>query len=450
MGAESYRPYPAYKDSGVEWLGEIPVHWEVKRLKSFATVQLSNVDKKSQEGQDAVRLSNYVDVYYNESIDNGVDFMLVTATTEQVRRFSLRAGDVLMTKDSETWNDIAVSAVVSEDLPRVLCGYHLAHIRPDGHCDGRFLSRVFAAVGPRDQYHIAANGITRFGLTGDSIRVGVFALPPLPEQRAIAAFLDRETAEIDTLVAKKERLVELLQEKRSALISHAVTKGLDPDVPLKDSGVEWLGEVPVHWEVKRLKHLLVEPLKYGANEPADHTEPTFPRYIRITDIREDGTLREDSFRSIPDEVARPYLLVGGDILFARSGATVGKTFQYDPSWGRAAYAGYLIRARLDEHTVESDFVGYFTQSQAYTDWLLGNFIQATIQNVNAERYASLSIPFPLLSEQRAIAAFLDHETAQIDALVAKVREAIDRLKELRTALISAAVTGKIDVREAAA
>ena len=242
-------PYPDYRDSGVEWLGEIPTHWEVRRLKSFATVQLSNVDKKSQEDQDPVRLSNYVDVYYNERIDDGIDFMPATATTEQIRRFSLRTGDVLITKDSETWTDIAVPAVVSEDLPGVLCGYHLAHIRPDGHCDGRFLSRVFAAVGPRDQYHIAANGITRFGLTGDSIRAGVFALPPLSEQHGIAAFLDRETPRIDALVAKKERLIELLQEKRTALICHAVTKGLDPDVPMKDSGVEWLGEIPAHWEV---------------------------------------------------------------------------------------------------------------------------------------------------------------------------------------------------------
>ena len=224
-------PYAAYKDSGIVWLGKIPAHWVVTRLKSFATVQLSNVDKKSTEGQDAVQLCNYVDVYYNERIDDRVDFMSATATSEQVRRFSLQSGDVLITKDSETWTDIAVPAVVSEDLPGVLCGYHLAHIRPGQHCNGGFLSRLFAAIGPRDQYHISANGITRFGLTGDSIRVGVFALPPVPEQCAIAAFLDRETSRIDALVAKKERLIELLQEKRAALISHTVTRGLDPDVP---------------------------------------------------------------------------------------------------------------------------------------------------------------------------------------------------------------------------
>lgn len=220
-------PYPTYKDSGVEWLGEIPAHWEVRRLKSFASVQLSNVDKKSAEGQDAVRLSNYVDVYYNERIDDGIDFMPATATTEQIRRFSLQAGDVLITKDSETWTDIAVPAVVSEDLPGVLCGYHLAHIKPDGHCDGRFLSRIFAAVGPRDQYHIAANGITRFGLTGDSIRAGVFAFPPLPEQRAITAFLDHETAKIDALIAKVQEAIDRLKELRTALISAAVTGKID-------------------------------------------------------------------------------------------------------------------------------------------------------------------------------------------------------------------------------
>src|SRR5688572_16784437 len=117
------KPYPTYKNSGVEWLGKIPTHWEVKRLKTISAVQLSNVDKKSVEGQEAVRLCNYVDVYYNERITSELEFMAATATSDQVRRFSLRAGDVLITKDSESWSDIAVSAVVAEDLPGVLCGY---------------------------------------------------------------------------------------------------------------------------------------------------------------------------------------------------------------------------------------------------------------------------------------------------------------------------------------
>ena len=190
MSARRFNRYPAYKDSGVEWLGEIPAHWEVKRLKTVATVQLSNVDKKSVEGQEAVRLCNYTDVYYNERITANLEFMAATVTPEQARRFSLQAGDVLITKDSESWMDIAVPAVVAEDLPDVLCGYHLAHIRPGNDCYGAFLSRAFAAIGPRDQFEAAANGITRFGLGGDAIRTGIFALPPLPERRAIAAFLE--------------------------------------------------------------------------------------------------------------------------------------------------------------------------------------------------------------------------------------------------------------------
>ena len=127
---------------------------------------------------------------------------------------------------------------------------------------------------------------------------------------------------------------------------------------MKDSGVEWLGEFRSNGRLKRMKHLLREPLQYGANEPSSHTDSDSPRYVRITDIYEDGTLRDDTFRSIPNEIAEPYLLARGDLLFARSGATVGKTFRYDPSWGIAAYAGYLIRARFDERLATPAFVEY--------------------------------------------------------------------------------------------
>ena len=240
-----FRPYPEYTDSGVEWLGELPAHWEVRRLKTTASVQLSNVDKHSEEGQVPVRLCNYVDVYYNDLITVDLEFMNATATPAQVRRFRLLAGDVVITKDSESWTDIAVPAVVGEDLSDVLCGYHLAHIKPGPGLDGRFLARQFSAIGTRDQFYVAANGITRFGLGGDAICTGLFPIAPIEEQRTIADFLDRETAKIDALVAAKDRLIKLLQEKRTALITRAVTRGLP-----KDSGVE-----PTHWEVKRLWHL---------------------------------------------------------------------------------------------------------------------------------------------------------------------------------------------------
>lgn len=442
-----YNRYPKYKDSGVEWLGEIPEHWEVQRLKTVASIELSNVDKKSVEGEVPVRLCNYINVYYNERITNAIAFMPATATSEQAKRFSLRFGDVLVTKDSESWTDIVVPSVVVEELPNIVCGYHLALVRPlAAVLDGRFLARSFSAIGPRDQFEISANGITRFGLSSDAIRTGVFAVPPIHEQQVIADFLDRETAKIDALVAKKERLIELLQEKRSALITRAVTKGLDPNVPMNDSGVEWLGEIPAHWELIRLKYLIKEPLKYGANEVAELNDPDLPRYIRITDIRGDGQLRDDTFRSLPREIAQHFSLRHGDLLFARSGATVGKSLLCDENWGSCAYAGYLIRARFNQSLMTPEFVSYFTQSRSYWDWLESSFIQATIQNLSAEKYSNLTVPSPPIEEQRRIVKGIDREKSKIVTLIDRINQAVGWLREYRTALISAAVTGKIDVR----
>lgn len=212
----------------------------------------------------------------------------------------------------------------------------------------------------------------------------------------------------------------------------------------KDSDVEWLGEIPNHWEVKRLKFLLTEPLKYGANESAEYEVPEWPRFIRITDLDEEGGLRGDTFKSLPEEVAAPYLLEDGDLLMARSGATVGKTFLYSASWGRAAYAGYLIRARFNKASIHPRFATFFCRSANYWDWLNSIFIQATIQNVSAEKYANLFLPIPPKPEQDAILSFLDRETTRIDALIAKKQRLIELLQEKRTALISQAVTKGLD------
>jgi type I restriction enzyme S subunit len=216
------------KDSGVEWLGEIPAHWEPRRLKVIADVNLSNVDKKTQEGQEPVLLCNYVDVYKNERITPELEFMSATASPEQIKRFSLQKGDVLITKDSELWDDIAVSACVVHEMPDVLCGYHLALIRPEpSRVVGSFLSRAFSAVGLRDQLWVSSNGITRYGLTGDAISTALFPIPPVEEQQVIADFLDRETTKIDTLISKVQEAIERLKEYRIALISAAVTGKID-------------------------------------------------------------------------------------------------------------------------------------------------------------------------------------------------------------------------------
>ena len=434
-------PYPAYRDSGVEWLGRIPAHWEARRLKTMASVQLSNVDKLSEEGQVPVKLCNYVDVYYNDFITAEVEFMRATATPEQVRRFLLRVGDVVITKDSEAWNDIAVPAVVGEDLSDVLCGYHLAHIKPGRDLDGRFLARQFSGIGTRDQFHVAANGITRFGLGGDAIRTGLFPVAPIEEQRAIADFLDRETAKIDALVAQKERLIDLLQEKRAALVTRAVTRGLDPNVPMKDSSVEWLAEIPAHWETRKIKRLFGHTKRLG-----------FPERTVLSVYREYGVIekssRDDNFNRTPEDLDTYQLVNPGDLV-------INKMKAWQGSLGISSLSGitspdYVVYT--PDHEENDRFLHHFLRCKLFASVYLtiSNGIRPSQWRIEPERFENLVVFLPPPAEQDQIATFVDAETTKIDALVAKVYEALDCLMEFRTALISAAVTGQIDVREAVA
>ena len=221
-----------------------------ERLRNVCDIRTSNVDKKSDDDHASVRLCNYVDVYHNDRIVSTLPFMISTASEGEIARFSLKAGDVVITKDSETADDIGVPALVAEEIENLVCGYHLTILRPDlDWLCGSYL--FYALVGRKAayQFNLAANGVTRFGLTYRGIKNICIDIPTLSEQRKIAAFLDWKTGQIDALIGKKRLLLSALSQKRMAVITQAVTRGLDPKAPLKDSGIPWLGKVPKHWEV---------------------------------------------------------------------------------------------------------------------------------------------------------------------------------------------------------
>lgn len=435
-----YSTYSAYKPSNVAWLGDIPDHWTVWKITHGFNRIGSGTTPRSDNP-----------VFYDGDIP--------WVTTSELRE----------TVIFDTTQKVTAEAVASHSALKIYPKGSLA-IAMYGATIGRLgilgidatfnqACCVFADPRVFDTRFVyywlwmrrpilisLSNGGGQPNLSQDDLKKLWIPIPDIPEQQVIVRFLDFKTAQIDALIAKKKALLDKLAEKRTALISHAVTKGLDPSVPMKPSGAEWLGDVPKHWEAKRLKFVINEPLKYGANEAAELTDPDLPRYIRITDVNEDGTLREETFRSLPEDIADDYLLSDGDILLARSGATVGKSFIYKPSWGVAAYAGYLIRARMSK-SMNADFAYLFFQSSCYWQWLNSVFIQATIQNVSAEKYANLVMPVPPINEQLSVVSYLLHETKKIDALRDRVDLAIKHLIEYRAALITNAVTGKIDVRD---
>lgn len=273
------------------------------------------------------------------------------------------------------------------------------------------------------------------------------ALPPIEEQSLIVSFVSEKVDAITEAIARHRSIIEKLEEYKKSVITQAVTKGLNPDVEMKDSGVKFVGMIPVNWTVQRLKFCLSESLKYGANESGINYNENLPRYIRITDITEDGKLKEADKLSLTIEQANNYILKDKDILLARSGATVGKSFLYKKEYGIAAFAGYLIKATVNEKLLP-EYFNYITQSSYYSLWKDWIFSQATIQNIGADKYNQLPTVIPSIEEQIDITNYLDNKCAKIAEAISRQKAAIGKLEEYKKSLIYNAVTGKIDCRNA--
>jgi type I restriction enzyme, S subunit len=237
------------RPSGIDWLGDVPAHWSVRYLKQVAEVQLSGVDKNSVDGELAVRLCNYTDVYKHDDITRDIEFMPATATEAEIASLTLRAGDILITKDSEMWDDIAIPALVAEDLGDVLCGYHLALVRPEpANVGSEFLFRAFTAPTLARQFHLAATGVTRYGLSKHAIKNAVFPVPGLEEQIGICRWIADKLAPLAAAVQRARSEIALIREYRTRLIADVVTGKLDvrhvaPEPPASVDGQAWLEDI---------------------------------------------------------------------------------------------------------------------------------------------------------------------------------------------------------------
>jgi type I restriction enzyme S subunit len=449
-----WKSYPVYKDSGVEWLGEIPAHWEVKRLK-WVVSQIGS--GKTPKGGSQIYSSSGVIFLRSQNIHfDGLrleDVVYIDDVIDkEMASTRVMPQDVLL---NITGASLGRCSIIPSDFPAANVNQHVCIIRPiQKSIQPSFLLSAIASNTIQAQIFSLENGTSREGLTFSQIANLVLAVPSnLSEQNAIASFLDRETAKIDALIAKKERLIELLQEKRTAIINHAVTKGLDPTVPLEDSGVDWLGEVPAHWEVKRIKYLAIgqdcgiQMGPFGGMLKDLSVEETgFKVYGQENTINDDFTAghRWITYKQLW-EMAR-YAVRKGDLLLTRKGS-IGKCRVVPDDVTPGIIDSDTIRVRVNEDQIFKGFLVRLMHEAWYLqEQIVWNSRGAILTGLNTTTIAELRVAVPPLTEQKEIVAYLDRETTKIDALIAKIREGIEKLKEYRTALISAAVTGKIDVR----
>ncbi len=442
-----WKRYLAYKDSGVEWIEEVPEHWgetitsalfmdNKKKNKgtqetNLLSLSYGNIIRKDINTNDGL-LPETFEAY--QIVDPG--YIILRLTDLQNDKKSLRVGHV-----NEKGIITSAYTGLRKKSDAVECSkyfYYLLYTYD--------LIKVFYGMGAGVRQSLNFNELRKLRL-----------LLPLPEeQSAIATFLDHETVRIDTLIEKKERQIELLQEKRAALISHAVTKGLDPDVKIKDSRVEWLGKVPDEWGIVRVKLLegndtsVVQTGPFGAQlHASDYLDEGIP-LILIRNVR-DLKIDETDIPRISEEDAERlfmYRLNVGDIVFSRVGSIgrIALCTEREKGW---LISGQMLRLRIQNPMLDSKFSLYAFSSKCLLTFVELQSVGSTRESINTDILRNMPIPVPPLPEQRAIVSFLYRETGRIDILTTKVRESISKLSEYRIALISAAVTGKIDVRQEA-
>lgn len=432
-----FKPYPAYKDSGVEWLGKTPSHWTVTRLKRIGSLQAGAGFPDDEQGLQGEEFPFFkvgdMGLAANEREMKESQHTISAATARRLRAYVFPARTIVFAK---------VGAALLLNRRRLLTRRSCLDNNMMGFTpQACFLRWAFYWLSVLDLARLANPGAVP-SVNEGQMRGTPVVLPPEEEQYAIAAFLDRETARIDALVGKKERLIVLLQEKRSALITRAVTKGVDPNAAMKDSRVEWLGEIPAHWGVKKVKRLCL--VRRGASprpidDPIYFDEQGEYAWVRIADVTASERYLERTTERLSDLGKSKSVPLEPGELFLSIAATIGKPIITKIKC--CIHDGFVYFVGLRENR---EFLYYlFSCGEPYKG--LGKL--GTQLNLNTDTIGDIYLPRPSDAEQQAIVRFLDRETGKFDALVAQVREAIYRLNQLRIALVSAAVTGKIDVRE---
>lgn len=417
-----------------------------QRLNFLVKIQNSNIDKKTKEDQSQVRLANYVDVYYHDVLTDDMDYMVSTASDSDIDKCKLLGGEVIITKDSESADDIGIAAYVANQPTNLVCGYHLTILKPRPEiCDGKFLFYCFNSQYTKDQLAVAANGVTRFGLSQAAIKNLVLPAPPLPHQRAIANYLDAHTARLDALISAKERLLQLLAERRAALITRAVTRGLDENVELKDSGVDWLGKIPVGWEVKRLRFLT--SVVGGGTPTTSNSEywkgdipwvsPKDIKVARITSTKD--YITEEGLNN------SPCVLINSDVLIMVVRSGILRHSIPVALTGTKVALNQDMKAFINNNLVKPDYLYYLFHGLQKKLLPVLAKPGSTVESIEMQYLMDLPIPLPPAETQENIIAELSNQLTRFKQSASKINHSLHLLREYRAALITAAVSGEVEI-----
>ena len=426
--------YPEYKESGVEWIGEIPAHWEVKRLRYVANLNMGQSPPSEEYNSDQVGTP-----FLQGNAEFGSHHPTPKTYCPTAKKYA-DSGDILLSVRAPV-------GAINIANQKYGIGRGLCAIRSRmNQLERRYAKYLLEVI--RTELYVVATGSTYDAVTVDEVSNLTCVVPSFSEQTQIANFLDKKTGQIDELIRIKERQIELLQEQRTALINQAVTKGLDPNVEMKPSGVEWLGEIPTHWEVKKLKYVAkILPSNVDKHIYPDeiqvrlcnYTDVYYNDYITTDTVLKKGSCKESEFAK--------FVLRKGDVIITKDSETpddigVPTYVKDDLSNVVCGYHLTLIRS----YACRGEYIFRFIQSDRTRRYFELESNGITRYGLGKPSIENLNLPMPPDSEQRQIANFLDCKTEQIDELVAAEQRKIELLKEYRQSLISEAVTGKIDVR----
>ncbi|SHJ42006.1 restriction endonuclease subunit S [Thermoclostridium caenicola] len=449
-----YKRYERYKDSGVEWIGEIPEHWICGKL-GYLLIKNDSGTWGDDYDDDGVVVLRSTEITLNGTWSI-VDPAQRRIPVKEYERCLLHEGDLILTKSSGSEQHIGKTVIVDKNVANMNCVFSnfMQRLRPEkGKLMPKYLYYFLNANGREQLFHLSTTTTGLKNLSGTTINALKIQLPTMYEQKAIANFLDQKTAEIDGLIADKEKLIELLQEKRQAVITEAVTKGLNPNVRMKDSGSEWIGEIPEHWSIIKMKYLLsskkysIKAGPFGSQlKNDDMVSGDIKVYNQKTVLDNDFKSGDYYIENCKYEELRAFEVFSGDLLVTTRG-TIGKTAIVPKDAEKGILHPCLIKITLNPDKVLNDYVNViFNNTKIVTNQIMLESNATTIDVIYTDTLKNLVLPIPPLEEQKSIIDFVDAKIGEIDGLISSINSQIQKLKEYRQSLISEAVTGKIDVR----